>query len=273
MAESSLFWTTDGTGDGASSYTADDMRAFFSRMFQRDTTSEGVIAGWANELAVSGTSSPVSVATGAGMVAGIPYENTSTVTVTVPTPSTSTRIDRIVLRADYSAQTVRIVRSAGVEGGSAPSLTQSAGVTWEVSLAQVAITTGGVITVTDEREFCRYGSGFLRARTGASDSSWDTATGLNVTQVVNSPNMQAGANYWTVTAAASGTVTLTFPVAFDDAPLVIATVADTTSSTPTVIHINESNVTASGATFEWFTTGGGNITTIVINWIALGPMS
>ncbi len=104
-------------------------------------------------LAVTGTSSPVSVATGDAIVSGKHYTNTAAKNITVPTPTTSTRIDRIVLRLDYTASpmTCTAERLAGTEGGSAPALTQTDGTTWEVSLAQVSITTGGVITVTDER--------------------------------------------------------------------------------------------------------------------------
>ena len=57
----------------------------------------------------------------------------------------------MVLRAGYVAKTV-IALLAGAEGGAAPALTQTDGTTWEYSLAQVSITTGGVITLTDERD-------------------------------------------------------------------------------------------------------------------------
>jgi predicted phage gp36 major capsid-like protein len=87
---------------------------------------DGIIAGVGGELAVSGTASPLTVASGAAFVNGKFYRNTASVSVAVPTPTSATRIDRIVLRADYTAQTVRITRLAGTEGsGSPPPLTQS----------------------------------------------------------------------------------------------------------------------------------------------------
>lgn len=159
MAEVSLFWTTNGTGDGSGSgYTATQMFEVFRSLFTggQSTNKGGVAADFGGKLAVTGTSSPVAVADGFALVYGIPYSNSASVNVTVPTPASATRIDRIVLRASYSAQTVRITRIAGVEGaGSAPAMTQSAGVTWDVPLATVSITTGGVITVTDAREWLR----------------------------------------------------------------------------------------------------------------------
>lgn len=112
-----------------------------------------VFRGELNELAVTGTATPVSVDTGRAICWGTWYENGAAVTVAIPTPAVSTRIDRIVLRKSWSAQTVRITRIAGAEGGGVPAMTQSAGITWDIPLAQVSITTGGVITVTDERTF------------------------------------------------------------------------------------------------------------------------
>jgi hypothetical protein len=118
------------------------------------TDRSGVVRGYQNELAVTGAVSPVSMNTGGAIVQGTKYKNDAAVSITVPTPAASTRIDRIILRKSVAAQTVRAVRLAGVEGGAAPALTQVGGTTWEASLYQVSITTGGVITLTDERVFC-----------------------------------------------------------------------------------------------------------------------
>lgn len=109
-----------------------------------------------NELAVTGTTSPVSVASGVAWVYGTWYQNDSALNVTVATPVTNPRIDRIILRYSSAAQTVRITRLAGTEAASptAPALTQNS-TTYEVSLAQARITTGGVITVTDERAWVK----------------------------------------------------------------------------------------------------------------------
>jgi len=154
MTETSFFWTTNDTGDGvAAGYSQAAMFNIFRGLFAKSSSAGGVSPDYANELAVSGASSPVAVATGAAVVYGIPYVNDAQVNVAIPTPTTSTRIDRIVLRASWAAQTVRVTRIAGSEGGAAPSLTQSAGTTWDIPLAQVSITTGGVITVTDERQW------------------------------------------------------------------------------------------------------------------------
>lgn len=108
-----------------------------------------------NTLAVSGATSPVAVASGDAIVNGKHYTNTASKNITVSTPAAATRIDRVVLRIDYTASpmTCEAVLLAGAEGGAAPALTQTDGTTWEVSLAQVSITTGGDITLTDERVY------------------------------------------------------------------------------------------------------------------------
>jgi len=155
LAEKSYLWeTTTGTGDSdVSGYDDNTLFQIFRSLFCRTSNLGGVTPDFQNELAVSGTSSPLSVNTGFALVYGIPYSNSAGLGVTVPTPAVSTRIDRIVLRASWSAETVRITRIAGTEGAGAPSLTQTAGTTWDIPLAQASITTGGIITLTDQREW------------------------------------------------------------------------------------------------------------------------
>ena len=157
MAERSWYWDGTTIGDATiAPYDSDtDFGDIWRYLFTQDRTLMGIIEGVLNELAVSGAASPVSVATGAALVDGLFYLNDAVVSVTVPTPAGATRIDRIVLRKSWAAQTVRVTRIAGVEGGGAPALTQSDGVTWDVPLAQVSITTLGAITVTSERVIAR----------------------------------------------------------------------------------------------------------------------
>ncbi len=254
MAESSIFWTTNGTGDGGANYTESQLVAWLRRTFIRDVTTQGVLAGYANGLKVTGTSTPVSVATGAAMVYGFPYESTGVVAVAVATPSVSTRIDRIVLRVDWTAQTVRIARVAGVEGGSAPALTQTANTTWDISLAQVAITTGGVITVTDERSYCRF-------NTPAIDT--DTVTPSQTANVI-----KAGISTWIGTAAASGSMPVAFVSNF-------ATACDYVILTPVSLGASftvgiAAAPAVSGFTWDWTDTDGTTHTAVSCHYLAIG---
>jgi hypothetical protein len=107
-----------------------------------------------NGLAVSGTSSPMTLATGSACVYGFFYHCTVAGDVTKATPSVGTTGFRVVLRAGWTAQTVRVAVVSSADGVSTiPAVTQSAGTTWEISLATGTITTGGVITLTDARTF------------------------------------------------------------------------------------------------------------------------
>ena len=159
MAERSIAWTTNATGDGTSGgYSAANWQNMNLKMFITNPATEGVLYGIGNNLAVTGSASPVAVNTGSALVYGIWYENDASVNVAIPTPASNPRIDRVVLRASWSAQTVRITRIAGTEASSpsAPALTQVANTTWDIPLYQVRITTGGVITLTDERTFSKH---------------------------------------------------------------------------------------------------------------------
>ena len=171
MAEKSIFWVTGSSGDGTNpiseAITTEWHRSILtprSGATNAPNTSQGVLRGVLNELVTTGTASPVSVAAGGAVVAGYYYLNDAALNVTVPTPAANTRIDRIVLRASHgTTRTVRITRIAGTEGtGTPPALVQTAGTTWDIPLYQARITTGGVITLTDERTLAQYATNHVK---------------------------------------------------------------------------------------------------------------
>ncbi len=151
----SLFHTTETSGDGTDKYTQEEIWAWLRMTFLDDPTTEGI--GWPTTsyptpFLVTAAAGSVNVAPGFAIVYGCPkLPPSSAVNVPIPAPSAATRIDRIVLRLSWADHTVRITRIAGAEGGGAPALTQVAGTTWDIPLAQVSITVLGAITVTDER--------------------------------------------------------------------------------------------------------------------------
>jgi len=157
MTERSGPW--DGSSVGDATEAAYDAPTEFARFLEGlhggMTNRGGVVVNKLNKLAVTapGSISPCTVASGWAYVYGTWYESDSAVSVSIPTPAVSTRIDRIVLRKDWAAQTLRVTRIAGTEGAGAPAITQTVGTTWDLPIAQVSITTGGVITLTDQREF------------------------------------------------------------------------------------------------------------------------
>jgi hypothetical protein len=155
MAETSGFWTTSGTpsGDQVASYTqAHHSLALMLAAGAKGL--DGVATGYLNGLAVTAGSGKVTVATGGALVDGKWYTSSSAVDVTISTPTAGTeRIDRVVLRATWSNYTVRRYLLTGVASSSptVPTLTQTRNSYFEISLAQVRVTSAGVITVTDER--------------------------------------------------------------------------------------------------------------------------
>ncbi len=153
MAETSSPWGGTTIGDATlAPYTDDAWSDIWKAIFNVDNTKEGVLFGRLNELEVTGAVSPVAINTGYAIVDGKFYGNSASLNVVVATPAVSTRKDIIVLRKDFAAQTVRIAKVAGVEGGAAPTVTQIDGTTWEILLAEISITTLGAITVTDKRQ-------------------------------------------------------------------------------------------------------------------------
>lgn len=161
MAQSSLMWTTGTSGDGTSPYTQAQVTTWLRRGFINDPTTEGVVPDYpktgSKELAVTGAASPVSVAPGAAWVYGFPYESTASENIAVPTPVGGTTGHRIVLRANWATNQIRLALISSANGNAAiPALTQTAGTTWDIPIAALTITTGGVITITDQRGFVHH---------------------------------------------------------------------------------------------------------------------
>lgn len=111
--------------------------------------------GAGKNFQVSGVATPLAVEEGVCYVKGKRVLNSAAASVAVPAPVTNPRIDRIIVKFVFATNAVTIERLAGTEdpAPTAPALTQVDGNTWEVSLAQAHVTTGGVITVTNERRW------------------------------------------------------------------------------------------------------------------------
>ena len=157
MAEWSGKWTTNaaGSGDQVSGYT----QAYYQILYEVLAAClgfEGVAPGYLNELEGSVTgANTVEINTGGALVDGHVYQNGAAEEVNIPNAvgAGNTRIDRIVLRCDWSAYTVRLTRIAGTDAGtpSAPAITQNSGTTYDILLYQALVNTSGDVTLTDER--------------------------------------------------------------------------------------------------------------------------
>jgi hypothetical protein len=271
MAEISRPWDGDsgsaGIGD-CGPYTSGQWDTLFEHAFLGGrATSEGVIAGVEDELAVNGASSPVSVARGAAWVKGKYYGNTTPVNVVIPTPTVSTRIDRIVLRSDWTAQTVRIYRIEGVEGAGVPARETTDGVLFDLLLYQVSIViTTGVITLTDEREYVRGPLAIIYRRQGGSATNWAT-TGVN-NYKPGPMKIQCGSISWTGAPATSGDIHVNFPVSYTYVPIVIPGIYNMAGGN---ITVNASITLSDSVHLYWASADG--VTTHVsvgLSWLAMG---
>ncbi len=79
-------------------------------------------------------------------------------TVALDAAAAQTRIDRVVIRFDWTANTAVVDRLTGVPGAGAPkTLTQTRGGIYEISLARITVAAGAVnlssANIVDEREF------------------------------------------------------------------------------------------------------------------------
>lgn len=128
-----------------------------ARLWLRD----GVVYGELNQLAVSqraaGANMSVDVATGRGWLTGHFYESDAVVNLPIAANlSGNARIDRIVVHADFVANTIGLAVLQGTPAASPtePALTQSVTV-WEIALARVAVAAAAAsilnANITDER--------------------------------------------------------------------------------------------------------------------------
>lgn len=260
MAETSGYWSTSGTpvGHQVSSYTQ-VIAAKAAAVLAACSGFEGVAPGYKNALAGSVPGANTArIATGGGVVDGIWYDNGANVDTTIPSAvgGGNSRIDRLVLRTTWADFTCKITRIAGTDAASptAPAITQTPGTTYDITLYQALVNTSGTVTLTDERVIASPFTG----RQGGSATDWSI---VGTTNYIMPPvRIQAG-----VANAVSGTVTVTFPVAFSQPPVVILTPKTTNAR-----MAGASGISASAFTINLYSDSGG-VASDNVNWIAIGP--
>jgi hypothetical protein len=171
----------------------------------------GVLYGYDNGTNFSLEVTPVAIPSmnvelkiGAAMLRGVVYVNDATITLAIAAnASGNSRIDTVVLRYDYVAQTIRAVVRQGTPAASPvpPTLTQSAGTTWEIPIADVFVSNGVSSIVNNvihgRQEFCNVGEGSFED--GVLNNSggvlqdgdvvvWDSSAARGVTTTTQSNN-------------------------------------------------------------------------------------
>lgn len=154
MTELSRFWNSPPLGDSSESpYDAPtEFAQFVLSMLQQDRTTylSGVMFGTLDEYEPTVTGGLVTVGTGVAFVYGGWHYNNAPVPIAIPTPTLATRRDRYVLRKDWDAQTIRITRLAGVEGGGLPPTVNTAGDKWDFPLFAISTSVLGTSTLETE---------------------------------------------------------------------------------------------------------------------------
>lgn len=204
MVQRSRFW--DGTSVGDATVAPYDAGTEFAEVMigvaghASNPNKGGMLTSMSVSMFVPGT---LRVGPFEALVYGTWYQNDANSDFVIATPAAATRIDTVVLRKSWAAQTVRILILSGVEGGSAPPLVQTVGVTWDVPVATVSTTTGGVSTVTQTSSRAD-----LWYRTSINAIRTDSNAGVGVT-----PKTSWSADYRALQLASGGMVAshITFP--------------------------------------------------------------
>lgn len=273
MAELSGHWTTTagGTGHQQTSYTQAQLSTAY-KVIAGCGNYEGVAPRLGGLLACTAqAANTVRVATGGAMVDGKWYYNDANLDVNIPSAvgAGNTRIDRIVLRANWAGYKVAVTRIAGTNAASptAPAITQTSGTTYDIPLCQVLVTTAGVVTVTDER---------VRAepyfhREGGSATNWITAGTTDYTYLANVVIQMGVATVTFTESDMSAEVTVTFPVAFKYTPAIfLAGCVSTDGFSQQRAHGVLRSPTATNFVMMGVMPTAGSVTT-TIPWLAIGP--
>lgn len=157
MAETSRFWNGLVTGDATEApYDANTEFANWVRQtigVANNRFDAGIVLGSApilEGLQVTQNTTPgmsVLLNIGTAIVHGTTYENDASLTLAIAANgSGNPRIDTVVLRKSWIAQTVRAIVLQGTPAATplAPSLTYSDGVTWEIPIADIRVANGAV---------------------------------------------------------------------------------------------------------------------------------
>jgi len=258
MTEKSYWWTTSGTPSGhqEASYDQSELSTIVSIM-AACSGHQGVAYNYLNSLEVTANgANTVAVNTGAAVVDGKPYKNDASLNVNIPSTASQLRIDRIVLRCNWSAYTVTVTRIQGTEASSPspPAITETSGTTYDVKLARVQVNSSGAVTVTDERDWALAdGIMILTNRQGGSSTDWGSPGTTNYT-VSDKVLMQlVSYNFGSLAGGTYQSYSLTFPRAYNSGvtPLIVAGgLIDAAANGPSTPWVDIASISNTGVTIK-----------------------
>lgn len=232
MAQGSIPWGGTTVGD-AGPYSADQWAEVWSAVFTSDATEEGVIPVNGLELACSYPGGNiVRVGAGRAIVAGRFYANTADVDLAIAFPGSGSNFYTVVLRADITAQTVRL-DILGPDVSSPPAVTQNV-TTFEIEIYTVEAQSGMSCIITDKRVYCQtmkapnflFYQGGLENNLGSAPGTTSWPLGTSVVQV--------GYVQGIIDAALqSKVITLSYPRTFDNVPMILVSCNDANTEAAT----------------------------------------
>lgn len=203
-------------------YDADDISNFFYKLI-----SDGVFVTPSTSLQVTASSGmTVSVAAGYGMIKAKYINNDSPAYLTLDSAdSTNPRLDRVVLGLNYANRAISLYIKKGTAAATptAPTLTRTAGVLWELSLATIEVSAGATaITqadITDDRgnsELCGYVTGMIQQiDTSALFAQFTAAFYQWFNNLTESLTVEVSAQCFTETYTTTAANTITIPITLD----------------------------------------------------------
>lgn len=182
-----------------------------------------------------------------------------------------------------------ILRGSEAASPTVPTLDVDTATLFMVPLAQYQISTGGTISaLTDRRDYAqKVGALQIRddsvddtkagdrvpqfyRRQGGSATNWATAG--TTTQTPGAVRMLMGqADFGSINPGVSATVSITFPTAFSNVPLVIGTAMRTAGAGTEPIVVFTGLITASGFTLYAHNAGASLSGIVYVSWLAIGP--
>lgn len=282
MAQTSWPWQGNAVGDAVGApWDEDNMSDFFRYLLTpRDEVQIfGVLPNrYGGNLLVTNPSGVIiNVEPGAGICYGSLYENTANVEFTIAAPGVGSNYYTMMLQKSWTNKEV-VLALVGPSAVAYPTETRTPGTLYEVKIAEIDITSVGVVSVNDRRRFLASNGtttppwlGRLGPDYGMTAVNWNQAQDYN-TQFGGAVNnhtgrAQGGTKRWSGGAASSGNVAITFPVEFSGKPNVIVQVYGTDAGI-----VLSQNPSTTGTTIYWLDAAGSTHTQIDFMWCAFGPI-
>ena len=277
MAEKAYPWNTASGGAQAPSggYTADDFRRANRAMFG-DGVFRRINGVFNGNLAVSAAGQVLTIQPGGACVAGLLYSSDAATTLNVASVGSTTG-GRVVVAATFGTQLCQILLRMSATGTSTPpALTQTDGTLYEISLATFTITSGGVITLTDTRQFVQNGAtNAVETTNRQGGSSTDATVQGNTNYALTGTKLQAGTKRLTWPTSGSTTsayVTVTFPVPFTQKPIPMVCLLGEQDASDAPISLSVMNITSTEMTIH-ANRDSSSTSGLVhdVSWMAIGP--